>query len=45
MVVRLSALSTDRLNPPPPQEIFLVLISVGGWVDPRSIVQLEGLYQ
>jgi hypothetical protein len=27
-VVRLSALRTGRLTPPPPQEIFLVLISV-----------------
>jgi hypothetical protein len=36
-VVRLSALCTGHLPPPPPQEIFLVLM------DPRAIVQLEGL--
>jgi hypothetical protein len=43
MEVMFSALRAGTPPPPPSQGRFLVLISVGSWVDPRAIVRLEGL--
>jgi hypothetical protein len=46
MVLRLSAIRAGRVYPPPsPQEIFLVLLSVTGWVDPRVMLRPQGWCQ
>ena len=42
MVVMQSALFTGRIYP---QGIFLVLMFIKGWLDPRTMVRPEGLRQ